>query len=296
MFNIKIKTFHDSEQIQIFSKVQHSKGSLVRRGVDRDTGEILPVKKDSGQRIEFDDGTYVNGREVQDFEKKDSARISYSRTIRKIYDIARSDSWDWFVTLTFNGDKIDRYDYVVVGKKLSDWLSNLRRQNPDLKYLVVPEQHEDGAYHFHGLFKNVSESEFVFSGCISRKNYELNKVYNWSTYKWGFTTATKVKDTSRASSYLCKYITKELCIMTKGRKRYWASRNVKLPKEEELFVDPAYLNLAMLALMQDDAHLKSVETPFTNVRYIDQSIPQTLIFRIDWCVVISVRLFPRVSF
>lgn len=33
-----------------------------------------------------------------------------------------------------------------------------------------------------------------------------------------------------------------------------------------------------------------------SVRGIDQSIPQIHVFRIDWYVVMSVRLFPRVSF
>lgn len=79
------------------------------------------------------------------------ARKSCSRAI---YDIARSDCWEWFLTYTFEQSKVDRYDYSWCSQKMSDWLKNMRRVCPDMKYIVVPEQHKDGAWHFHGLFKN----------------------------------------------------------------------------------------------------------------------------------------------
>lgn len=45
MFNVRIKTFYDTEQIQVFSKAQHSKGEICRKKCDPYTGEILPLER-----------------------------------------------------------------------------------------------------------------------------------------------------------------------------------------------------------------------------------------------------------
>ena len=37
-------------------------------------------------------------------------------------------------------------------------------------------------------------------------------------------------DSARVSSYITKYITKDLCSVTKFKKRYWSSRNCDRPK------------------------------------------------------------------
>lgn len=279
MFNVRVKTFYDTEQIQIFSKPQHEKGEVIRRRIDHETGEIFPQERPNHNIfVEFTDGTTFSGSELTEHNEEESLRVSCSRTVKKIYDIARSNPWEWFITLTFNGDKVNRYDYSMVSKKLSDWLKNMRKKCPDMIYLVVPEQHKDGAYHFHGLFMNINELDFSDSGKVDKHD---RVIYNLLSYKWGFTTATKVTDFRKASGYLCKYITKDLCAMTKGRKRYWASRNVALPVVQEMMVDPEYLNLTMVAYMQEDAFVKSVEGAFTSVKYIDQSIPQIHVLRID---------------
>ena len=50
-------------------------------------------------------------------------------------------------------------------------------------------------------------------------------------------TATRVKDKERVTSYITKYITKDLCNASYGRKRYWCSRNLILPVEEVYQLD-----------------------------------------------------------
>ena len=279
MFNVRIKTFYDTEQVQIFSNVQRQKGEIYRKKIDRETGEIFPLERG---RLEYNPFTEKLERmtEYRPLPPEEVARKSCSRTIKAIYDIARCDRWEWFVTLTFNGARVDRYNYDECVKKLHYWLSNMRKLCPDMVYLVVPEQHKDGAFHFHGLFRDAENLGFTFSGKRDKKG---RRIYNIGQYRWGWTTATRITDFRRASSYLCKYITKELCAVTKGRKRYWASRNVNRPEVNEFLVDGDLLDLAVIALSQDDAHIKSIKTPWTSVTYIHQSIPQTHVFRIDWC-------------
>ena len=58
-------------------------------------------------------------------------------------------------------------------------------------------------------------------------------MYNVRNFKYGHTTATRISDPTRAATYIAKYLTKDIQV-PKGRKRYWASRNLRRPTEERL--------------------------------------------------------------
>ncbi|MFR5684267.1 MAG: hypothetical protein ACLUD1_09525, partial [Clostridia bacterium] len=135
---------------------------------------------------------------------------------------------EYFVTFTFNRQKIDSSNYELLTEKVRIWLSHLKqRYAPNLKYILVPELHKDGVhYHFHALIANTGNIDFIDSGV----KHNGNTIYNIGNWKFGFTTASKVIDSARASSYITKYITKDLCSVTKFKKRYWASRNCDRPK------------------------------------------------------------------
>lgn len=156
---------------------------------------------------------------------------SMNRAKNKILDLSRSNDWEWFLTFNFNKNKVDRYDYDSVSKLMSKWLNNQKTQYPEMRYLIVPELHKDGAYHFHGLVSN----GLSFTRATNPHNGTLLKdrvgreVYNVEGYHIGFTTATKVTETKRAGNYITKYITKELCSTVKGKKKYWHSRNLQEP-------------------------------------------------------------------
>lgn len=144
-----------------------------------------------------------------------------------MYEIARANIWEYFVTFTFNRQKIDSSNYDLLTEKVRNWFSNLKkRYAPNLKYILVPELHKDGVhYHFHALIANTGNIDFIDSGV----KHNGNIIYNIGNWKFGFTTASKVIDSARASSYITKYITKDLCSVTKFKKRYWASRNCDRP-------------------------------------------------------------------
>lgn len=164
---------------------------------------------------------YIRVRSFADAER--SEKVSRNRTLKNLYYDTRSNEWEWFITLTFDPKKVDRYDYDAVVKKLKNWLIMCRRDCPDMKYILVPELHKDGAFHFHGLIANCDALQFVNSGV---KDKSGKSIYNIGKYKLGWTTATRVESTEKVSKYISKYITKELCAATFGRKRYWKSRNL----------------------------------------------------------------------
>lgn len=268
MFNVKIKRFYDTEQIQIFSQGMHSKGEVEKeKKVDPFSGEILKHNR----RYKISKNPFTDDVEAVELEPdtKESSRVSASRTIHKIYDIARSNYWEWFLTFTFSPEKVkNRKDYEELSSKLSDWLSRMRKVCPDMVYLVVPEQHKDGAYHFHGLFANIDNLGLEDSGKVDKNG---NTIYNVGSYKFGFTTAERIRDLGRSCSYLSKYITKDLCAVTKGKRRYWSSRNVKLPVVEELHLEMDEVERIQM-FMKGSTYVKSVQSPYTDVTYIERSL------------------------
>lgn len=272
MFNVKIKRFYDTEQIQVFSRGMRSKGEAEKeKKADPFSGEIL---KHNRKYVPVYN-PFSGLMELAECEPDtaESSRISVSRTIHKIYDIARSNYWEWFLTFTFSPEKVqNRKDYGECSYILSKWLRNMRKLCPDMVYLVVPEQHKDGAYHFHGLFSGIDNMGLMDSGCTDKDG---KTVYNVGRYKFGFTTATRIADYHKACSYLQKYITKDLCAVTKGKRRYWSSRNVKLPEVEELHLEISEAERIRM-FMERSTWLKSVRTDYTDVTYIERSLPENL--------------------
>ena len=47
---------------------------------------------------------------------------------------------------------------------------------------------------------------------------------NVGSYRLGWSTATRITDQAKVTKYIAKYISKDLCQVASGRKRYWCSR------------------------------------------------------------------------
>ena len=216
MYNTKIYRYEDSSSYHCFSSPFYDGNELAeikqlakQREIDSRKLQLAIMRyygKDLPDFISEDD--FIYNLKIEDFssyslwadEKKDKFvnMISSNRSKKAIYDIARSNKWDYFITLTFDRKKIDSTDYDLIIKKVGKWLNNLRRVNENLKYILVPEFHADGChYHFHGLLANCDNIDFVDSG-VKTDNNEI--IFNIKNYRMGFSYATKVIDTKRVSS------------------------------------------------------------------------------------------------
>lgn len=260
MYNVKVRYFaSDNVQLRFY------KYPIVPIDIDfsKSTGEIFERVRDDGRHEEWNPFTeeWEMMKEFDEDSVLRSLRSSGNRSKACVYDIARSNCWEWFLTFTFSSKKVDRYNYDVCVRLLSKWLNNLRRKAPDLKYIVVPEQHKDCAWHFHGLFAGCSGLTFSDSGITDSSG---RKVYNLSDYKLGFSTATVVTSSQRAATYISKYVTKDLASKTAGKKRYWASRNCSRPQEETYSIPGAFLD-KLRNLEIDADYMKRVSTPTGNV-------------------------------
>lgn len=163
--------------------------------------------------------------ELERLDAKKSYNVGRSRRRAKerVRDIAMSNDFKWFVTLTLDPAKIDRYDMTAITKKLNTWLANaVRRQG--LKYVLVPEHHKDGAIHFHGFFNDslpVEYSGTLTNGGRPRRPASpaqevewlesgWHRVYNLPRWTLGFSTAIALYGERRhAVGYVLKYIDKE---------------------------------------------------------------------------------------
>lgn len=233
-----MKAYH--ERVAQREKDKHeftATGAYNARLFDYPTGQHVTLYDNAvqtGFKNEKLSKSYQNENRTTD-EENHCIKVSLGKTKNTIYNIARSNVWKWFITLTLSSQKVDRSDYDQVVKKLTTFLNNLqKRYCPDLKYLIVPELHADKTnYHFHGLLAECDELEFVFSGHFDDTGKPVFNIPQWS---YGFTTATLVEDTARASSYITKYVTKESEQYLKNKHRYYTNRNTLRTPPEKLVV------------------------------------------------------------
>lgn len=166
-----------------------------------------------------------NKLEVSDDTYEPSV-TSLSRTKTLIRDIVLCNDFDLFCTFTFDPDKVDRYNLAACWGKMSRWIRHQKDKSPDLTYLVVPEQHKDGAWHFHALISH-------YNGSLRNSKHKTGTgriVYNLTSYRSGFSTAVEIDNREAVAHYVIKYITKDF-IKRFNQRRFFCSRNLKRPSK-----------------------------------------------------------------
>lgn len=187
-----------------------------------------------------------------------SANESMRRTKQAIYEYARSNIWEWFVTYTFNPQKIDSSNYDTVYSSIAAHMKYIRKKYcSDMKYIIVPELHADGSkFHFHALMSNIDGLSMSDSG----KRNKDKIIYNISNYKLGYTTAIRIGEgeSGRTANYVSKYITKSLSYFTKGRNRYLISYNLIRPIKNDYMMSLDDMQMLKDALKEKTTSAKVV--------------------------------------
>lgn len=140
---------------------------------------------------------------------------SISRARKNVLELALCNDWKWFATFTLDKEKYDRYDLDKYFKDFSQWIRDQRKYyGCDIRYLLVPEQHADGAWHIHGLLSDIPDLVSFKSLWDSGLNVPWKLVeggyYNWSRYvdKFGNCSLGAINDPVAVSFYIVKYISK----------------------------------------------------------------------------------------
>lgn len=115
----------------------------------------------------------------------------------------------------------------------------------DIEYLIVPEQHADGAWHMHGLFRGIRDYLIPFSR-LARDGWYLPSdlvdyaYYMWPDYfcKFGFNSLGVIQNPVAVGFYVAKYITKSLSDSVSGSAGvglgshlYYPSRGLNRPSK-----------------------------------------------------------------
>ena len=139
---------------------------------------------------------------------------SLSRTRRRLVDLALCNRWSHFCTFTFADN---RYDYVECKRRLTQFFNNYKKRvSSDFRYLVVPECHQDGAFHFHGFVSGIVD--FECPDFVKKKfedgHYEdvpnTKRYLRWKSYNLGWFNASVIRNHYATALYCSKYVTKDL--------------------------------------------------------------------------------------
>jgi hypothetical protein len=203
--------------------------TLKRRGYNDKYEYIYTVHKYPVRMAGYEDIDFlktINNR-LESGNTDDEVRFasSIARSRSKVLQLGCNNKWDYFVTLTISPNStVDRYNFKEVIKSLLKFFNNYQqRHSPEFKYVVIPEKHQDGAYHFHGFFANISKSDLQ----VNEYGY-----LDFIPYckKYGFCSMSVIKDTVACANYVSKYITKDMFNGTIPEPRthlYYASRGLK---------------------------------------------------------------------
>lgn len=173
---------------------------------------------------------------------------SMRRARAKLRRLALANDFQYFVTLTLDPSRIDRYDGAAVVRALGRWCDNMVRRH-GLRYVLVPERHKDGAFHFHGFMAGpgllVRDSGVCWDG---------RPVFNLPQWSFGFTTAQALYgDYHAAVGYCCKYIGKQAGERPLGR---WYYSGGDLREPEKILADLDYAQIDAAEYQIPGASLK----------------------------------------
>lgn len=195
-----------------------------------------------------------------------SRESSCIRAYKSVYDLVHhnASSFQLFGTFTFSPESVDRYDYASCAILMNRYLESLRKKYVDLKYIVIPEKHKDGAFHFHALFSSDFAPECVFSNHVFRRGTVSRCIYNVPSWNYGFTNFSVVFSVNATANYVMKYIAKDVSLQTVpyGKKRYWASRNLIRPKKDFALLNHDSIDILETILTTEATYSSSFESTY----------------------------------
>lgn len=211
----------------------------------------LSIAKDYNGRIKLTTHNVIRRKGLEGIwkhtpkgSKNDEKLLSnLVRTKSTIYELSMCNEWDFFCTFTLDKTKYDRFNLSKFRNDFTRHIRKLREKHKcDIDYLLIPERHKDGAWHMHGFIKGLPALELrIFTLEEKLPKYITDKlkdnigVYEWVTYrkKFGFCDLEKIRDKNKCSSYVTKYITKDLLNSVKelNHKTYYCSQGLKRATE-----------------------------------------------------------------
>ena len=140
-----------------------------------------------------------------------------SRAKSRIFELAMCNNWEYFITMTLDGGKYNRYDLGAFQADLSRFVRDQRvKWGCELKYLFVPEQHKlragevTPAWHIHGLVNGVAPE--MLAEFPPGVPWGLQGYLNYPDYmrKFGWCSLAPIGNRHAVSAYITKYVSKHM--------------------------------------------------------------------------------------
>lgn len=236
---------------------------------------VLKVKKTKGIETGIEPRKLIPVCENDEKVLQEREDCNLSRTKAEIYELARCNEWQYFFTGTIDPSKYDREDLHRFHRALKDYIKNLRRKDIDIKYLFVPELHDDKkSWHLHGFLMGVPDSmlhQFQIGDKMGKKIAQRvrqgRKVFNWLDYqeRFGFNDLEFIESNIGASKYVTKYISKGLrhTVMESNAHMYYCSLGLKRAK---IVAQGDYIksrDFDEIPFDFENDYIKRVERPYT---------------------------------
>lgn len=244
----------------------------------------------NGERYRLD----LQTGEIREYTKKEmltSFNASLRRTVIAMNMLLSMNDFDWFWTLTFDNERINRYDDKQVFECYVKYINNLKHKYPNLKYMCFPERHEDNCIHFHLLVADITVKQMglVNSGKVcchwamkngkkiglcSREFFEKTKhlhelketdgepIYNITTFAYGYTTVSRICSRERCNSYVKKYVEKALGSTEVFKKRFYYSSNLNVPDVVKKLIGADFetpKDIDQLSCLQNNIFIKNAK-------------------------------------
>ena len=196
---------------------------------------------------------YAASTEEKEVDERFASSIARSRSA--VVQLAANNEWEYFVTLTLSRDsaEFDAFNLDTVKKKLLQFLTDYARRSGKgygFKYLLIPERHLDGAFHFHGLMMGINPDDLF----VNKNGYLDFRPYaeRFGHFSFGrdakehpevvgdSMSLGKIRDLQKTASYISKYISKTMfesfdsaeTYYEPGSHLYFVSKRLKKDKLE----------------------------------------------------------------
>lgn len=243
-----IKNEYDSYTEIVYYKKPFQVTTGNCKGIDFQTGELLLknsnidrtrkfILNENGVLVPKDEETIIK---IQDMQN--SINNSRSRSLDAIYGYVMSNDWDYFITLTFDKNKIDRDNEEAIKYSWQLFRQKLQYIEKDVKVFAIPERHKKGQLHLHCLVGNIDLEKYLTLAKNPKTNQYIKKngryVYNITLFKQGFSTCVKT-DSNRMiiANYLTKYMIKDFGTIGYNKKSYFNTRNLNFKNKEYAFLE-----------------------------------------------------------
>ena len=161
--------------------------------------------------------------------KSGRSSSSVSRLKSRVQELILCNNWNCFVTFTLDKSKRNR-DSIDVFEALTRHLKYIRQTRcPELKFMLLLEQHKNGGYHGHALM--YLPADFIADEFI----INANGYFEWVdiSSRFGFMSIKPYDGTLRACNYVTKYVTKDLIPgrvlrTSKGLNKAYVIRNISI--------------------------------------------------------------------